>query len=133
MTSQPMGMTMIRVLSLFVFLLFVKLSGQENGKDSLNRAMPGGMGAFRADVEKQIDLSDFIWNEPFNLVVKFQVSKEGKMENIKLVQSSGNAEFDERILYGVKRLRKKKWTPAKRDGEPVESFYTLPMTFHPPK
>lgn len=128
-----MGMTMIRVLSLFVFLLFVKLSGQENGKDSLNRAMPGGMGAFRADVEKQIDLSDFIWNEPFNLVVKFQVSKEGKMENIKLVQSSGNAEFDERILYGVKRLRKKKWTPAKRDGEPVESFYTLPMTFHPPK
>ncbi|SHE46089.1 TonB family C-terminal domain-containing protein [Chryseobacterium vrystaatense] len=128
-----MGMTMIRVLSLFVFLLFVKLSGQENGKDSLNRAMPGGMGAFRADVEKQIDLSDFIWNEPFNLVVKFQISKEGKMENIKLVQSSGNAEFDERILYGVKRLRKKKWAPAKRNGKPVESYYSIPMTFHPPQ
>ncbi|WP_175550346.1 energy transducer TonB [Chryseobacterium vrystaatense] len=124
---------MIRVLSLFVFLLFVKLSGQENGKDSLNRAMPGGMGAFRADVEKQIDLSDFIWNEPFNLVVKFQISKEGKMENIKLVQSSGNAEFDERILYGVKRLRKKKWAPAKRNGKPVESYYSIPMTFHPPQ
>ncbi|KFF28464.1 hypothetical protein [Chryseobacterium vrystaatense] len=45
---------MIRVLSLFVFLLFVKLSGQENGKDSLNRAMPGGMGAFRADVESRL-------------------------------------------------------------------------------
>lgn len=124
---------MIRVLSLFVFLLFVKLSGQENGKDSLNRAMPGGMGAFRADVEKQIDLSDFIWNEPFNLVVKFQISKEGKMENIKLVHSSGNAEFDERILYGVKRLRKKKWAPAKRNGKPVESYYSIPMTFHPPQ
>lgn len=124
---------MTRILYLFAFLLFVTLSGQENGKDSLNRAMPGGKGSFRADVEKQIDLSDFIWNEPFKLVVKFQVSKEGKMENIKLVQSSGNAAFDERILYGVKRLRKKKWTPARRNGEPVESYYSIPMTFHPPK
>ncbi|WP_084694491.1 energy transducer TonB [Chryseobacterium vrystaatense] len=55
------------------------------------------------------------------------------MENIKLVHSSGNAEFDERILYGVKRLRKKKWAPAKRNGKPVESYYSIPMTFHPPQ
>ncbi|WP_228377899.1 energy transducer TonB [Chryseobacterium luteum] len=95
--------------------------------------LPGGINSFRAEVAKQIDLNGFVWTQPFKLVVNFSVSKEGKMENVKLQESSGNTEFDQRIIDGIKRMRKKKWTPAKRYGEPVESFYTLPLTFHPPK
>jgi TonB family protein len=128
-----MGMIMIRILFALLVIFSLKLSGQEAMQGSSKEAMPGGINSFRAEVAKQIDLSDFIWNEPFKLVVTFFVSKEGKMENIKLQESSGNAEFDQRIIDGIKRMRKKKWTPAKRYGEPVESFYTLPLTFHPPK
>ncbi|HCA09000.1 MAG TPA: hypothetical protein DEO71_17645 [Chryseobacterium sp.] len=95
--------------------------------------MPGGMGRFRAEVARQIDISDFVWNTPFKLVVTFAVSNEGEMENVQLKESSGNSEFDQRILDGIKRMRKKKWTPAKRNGEPVESFYTLPLNFNPPR
>ncbi|WP_076553168.1 energy transducer TonB [Chryseobacterium ureilyticum] len=123
-----------KLLTIFLFALFsLNLSAQEAVKNSSDKAMPGGMNSFRAEVAKQIDLSDFIWKEPFRLVVTFIVSKEGKMENIKLEESSGNTEFDQRILDGIKRIRKKKWTPARKNGEPVESFYTLPLTFHPPK
>lgn len=127
-------MMLKKLLTIFLFTLFsLNLFAQETVKNSYEREMPGGMNSFRAEVAKQIDLSGFVWNEPFNLVVNFTVSKEGKMENIKLEESSGNAEFDQRILDGIKRIRKKKWTPAHRNGEPVESFFRLPMTFHPPK
>lgn len=123
-----------KLLTIFLFTLFsLNLSAQETVPNSSEKAMPGGMNSFRAEVAKQIDLSDFVWNEPFRLVVTFFVSKEGKMENVTLEKSSGNAEFDQRILDGIKRIRKKKWTPARKNGEPIESFYTLPLTFHPPK
>ncbi|WP_223609141.1 energy transducer TonB [Chryseobacterium sp. OSA05B] len=124
---------MIRILFLLLTVFSLKLSAQETAQNTSNKSMPGGLNSFRAEVAKQIDLSDFVWNEPFNLVVTFVVSKDGKMENVKLEESSGNTEFDQRILDGIKRIRKKKWTPAKRNEEPVESFYRLPMTFHPPK
>ena len=123
-----------KLLTIFLFTLFsLNLSAQETVPNSSEKAMPGGMNSFRAEVAKQIDLSDFVWNEPFRLVVTFFVSKEGKMENVKLEKSSGNAEFDQRILDGIKRIRKKKWTPARKNGESIESFYRLPLTFHPPK
>lgn len=95
--------------------------------------LPGGIKSFREEVAKRIDLSGFTWTQPFKLVVAFSVSKVGEMENIKLQESSGNAEFDQRIIDGIKSMRKKKWTPATRDGEPIESFYTLPLNFNPPK
>ncbi|GEN71757.1 energy transducer TonB [Chryseobacterium lathyri] len=126
-------MIMIRMLFALLVIFSLKLSGQEAVQNSSKEAMPGGMNSFRAEVAKQIDLSGFVWTQPFKLVVNFSVSKEGKMENIKLQESSGNAEFDQRIIDGIKRMRKKKWTPAKRYGEPVESFYTLPLNFNPPK
>lgn len=126
-------MIMIRILFLLLTMFSLKVSGQEATQNSSDKSMPGGLNSFRAEVAKQIDLSDFIWNEPFKLVVTFNVSKEGKMENVKLEESSGNAEFDQRILDGIKRIRKKKWTPASKDGQHIDSFFRLPMTFHPPK
>ncbi|WP_347216218.1 TonB family protein [Chryseobacterium sp.] len=123
-----------KLLTIFLLILFsLNVYAQETVKNSHEKAMPGGMTKFREEVAKQIDLSGFVWNEPFSLVATFTVSKEGKMENVKLKESSENPEFDQRILDGIKRIRKKKWTPANRNGEPVESFYTLPMTFHPQK
>ncbi|WP_083996758.1 energy transducer TonB [Chryseobacterium sp. BLS98] len=119
---------MTRIFFIVLAVFSLSLSAQES-----ERAMPGGINSFRTEVAKQIDLSDFVWNEPFKLVVTFIVSKEGKMENVKLEESSGNAEFDQRILDGIRRIKKKKWTSASKNGEAVESFFRLPMTFYPPR
>ncbi|MDR6921539.1 MULTISPECIES: energy transducer TonB [Chryseobacterium] len=124
-------MRSVRILIFFLTVFSLNIKAQEKISDSIKK--PGGLGVFRTEVAKQIDLSDFVWKEPFKLVVTFTVSKEGKMENVTLEESSGNAEFDQRILDGIKRMRKKKWTPAKKEGELIESFFRLPLTFHPPR
>jgi len=64
---------MIRIFFIVLAVFSLNLSAQES-----KRAMPGGVNSFRAEVAKQVDLSDFVWNEPFKLVVTFVVSKEGK-------------------------------------------------------
>jgi outer membrane biosynthesis protein TonB len=52
--------------------------------------------------------------------------------DLQLVESSGNSEFDERILDGIKRIRKK-WTPARINNEPVNYRFSLPLSFSMPK
>lgn len=94
--------------------------------------LPGGVNAFRSEVAKNVDLSGFIWKQPFKLVVTFVVNREGKMEQLKLDESSGNDEFDKRILDGIKSIRKK-WSPAKIHGEPVNYRFKLPLNFSPPE
>ncbi|MBK1894932.1 energy transducer TonB [Chryseobacterium paridis] len=90
--------------------------------------MPGGINAFRAEVVKNIDLRGFVWNKAFQLVVTFVINREGKLVDLQLVESSGNKEFDERILDGIRSIRKK-WTPATIHGEPVNYRFRLPLSF----
>lgn len=94
--------------------------------------MPGGVNAFRAEVSKNIDLSGFVWDKAFQLVVTFVINREGKLIDLQLVESSGNSEFDERILDGIKRIRKR-WTPARINNEPVNYRFRLPLSFSMPK
>ena len=60
-----MHMTMIRMLFALLVIFSLKLSGQEAVQNSSKEAMPGGMNSFRAEVAKQIDLSGFLWTQPF--------------------------------------------------------------------
>lgn len=93
---------------------------------------PGGINAFRQEVAKNIDLNGFIWKEPFKLVVRFVVNGEGKLEDVELAESSGFAMFDERVLDGFKKV-KKKWKPATIHREPVKYRFMLPLKFTPPE
>lgn len=94
--------------------------------------LPGGINNFRNEVVRHVDLRGFEWNQPFRLVVVFVVNKEGKIDQLALEESSGNAEFDERILEGIKSIRKK-WSPARIHGEPVDYRFRLPLSFSAPK
>lgn len=58
----------------------------------------------------------------------FTVNSEGKIENVKLAEPSGNVEFDKRILKGIKSIRKK-WIPAKIHNIAVPQNFRLPFTY----
>jgi protein TonB len=58
--------------------------------------------------------------------VKFIVGKNGKIRDAKLLNSIGGG-CDEVALNAVKNMPK--WKPAENAGEPVASYFTLPIKF----
>ena len=50
------------------------------------------------------------------------------MEDVRLEESSGNPDFDRRIINGVKSV-KKKWNPATINGVPIKFRFRLPLSF----
>lgn len=92
--------------------------------------VPDGISKFREEVVRRIDIDGFNWNNGFKLVVMFTVNTEGKIQDIQLEQSSGLKAFDNRIIDGIKSI-KKKWSPAKIGGVPVNYRFRLPINFGP--
>lgn len=92
--------------------------------------IPDGINKFRDEVVKKIDLNGFKWDKGFKLVVVFVVNEEGKISEAQLEESSGMKEFDNRIINGIKNIRKK-WAPAKVGGIPVSYRFRLPLSFGP--
>lgn len=58
----------------------------------------------------------------------FVVDTDGTIADVKFEQSSGVPEFDERIVRGIKSI-KKKWKPATIGGIPVKYRFRLPLAF----
>lgn len=61
------------------------------------------------------------------VIVKFTVTKDGKVTNCELVRRKGNG-LDEEALRVVK-LTSGKWRPGTSDGQPVDVVYELPIAF----
>ncbi len=74
---------------------------------------------FWKELKNNLELKRFNWNNTFSVDVDFTITKEGKLEDIFLTKPTGLAEFDQMIVYGFKRM-KKKWTPATINGAPVD-------------
>jgi len=60
------------------------------------------------------------------VVVKFCITKKGKITGYEIVKSVSPA-LDAEALRVVKTLQR--FEPARKDGEPVTSWYYLPITF----
>ncbi|MBW8361815.1 MAG: energy transducer TonB [Kaistella sp.] len=109
--------------------LFQELKDDYNPKNDMVAATyEGGMPNFRKKVFQNIDLSRFTFSGTFRLEVTFSVEPDGKIGNIKLVQSTGMKQFDEMVIEGISRI-KNKWTPANIHGVPLRSFFRLPLQF----
>lgn len=90
----------------------------------------GGINEFRKEVVKRINLTGYKWNQAFKMQIVFVVNRQGEMEDFKVMQSSGLPEFDQRVISGIKNVqKKKKWTPATINGEPVRYRFKLPLSF----
>lgn len=86
----------------------------------------GGIKEFKKGIINRIDVSGFDWNDRFNVMVEFIITKEAKIENIVMIKSSSNIEFDKRIANGILST-KKKWKPATVNGNPVDYKYRLTL------
>lgn len=62
-------------------------------------------------------------------VVNFTVTKNGTIENVKILKSSGNKELDAEAVRALKAGLTEKWAPGTVGGEPVDCQYTLPVKF----
>lgn len=124
---------MKRFLPLFLLFCGLFLSAQENSikTDSVYTRVdeiavyPGGINAFRKIITKELDVSK-MGSGLFSSETTYIVDKEGKLSGFK---STGNAYLAaemERILSNMK----KRWIPAKVNGQPVSSIFRLPMSMN---
>ncbi|SOD18374.1 energy transducer TonB [Pedobacter xixiisoli] len=58
--------------------------------------------------------------------VKFMVELDGSISNIEIVNKLGYG-LDQEVIRVIKRMPK--WAPAKNDGKPVRSYFTMPISF----
>ncbi|MCJ7933507.1 MAG: TonB family protein [Chryseobacterium sp.] len=90
---------------------------------------PGGMGALRKFLGDNFDTSLMEGGEgQLKAKLKFVVEKDGTVSNVVIEEKSPNGDFNSEAIRVVKKL--KKWTPAKRNGESVRSYYSVPFTMN---
>jgi hypothetical protein len=125
---------------LFIFLIFssVLAFGQTTQSENQSATMytekaefPGGDDAFKAEFHKMvngyIDMKQYAANGLFHFI--FDIDVNGKIKNLQISPKVQNSEmFIDDMMFAVKRI-KKKWKPASRNGQPVESKYVLNVTF----
>ncbi|MDR3025655.1 TonB family protein [Chryseobacterium sp.] len=90
---------------------------------------PGGMGALRKFLGDNFDTSLMEGGEgTLKAKLKFVVEKDGTVSAVTIEEKSPNGDFNNEAVRVVKKL--KKWTPAKRNGESVRSYYSVPFTMN---
>ncbi|WP_048505153.1 energy transducer TonB [Chryseobacterium angstadtii] len=88
---------------------------------------PGGMDALRRHISSQFDSSKINDSGVFKSVTKFLIHTDGSMSSI---STTGNNPAMNKEMTRVIKAIKNKWKPATRDGQPVETWYTIPMTIN---
>ncbi|REC74075.1 energy transducer TonB [Chryseobacterium elymi] len=90
---------------------------------------PGGMGALRKFLGENFDTSLMEGGEgTLKAKLKFVVERDGTVSAVTIEEKSPNSDFNNEAVRVVKKL--KKWTPAKRNGESVRSYYSVPFTMN---
>lgn len=87
---------------------------------------PGGLNGVRKFIADNVDTSSMEGEGQLTAKLKFIVERDGTVSDVKVTQKSGNSDFDSETVRVVKKL--KKWTPAKKNGENVRSYYSIPVT-----
>ena len=61
------------------------------------------------------------------VICQFVVEKDGKVTDIQVVRSSGDASLDKEAVRVINSMPK--WKPGKQRGKPVRVKYTIPVAF----
>lgn len=88
-----------------------------------------GLNRFRAWIANRIQSSSY-GNVNDTLIVSFVVGKEGKLEDITLIEGV-DPNIDKKVMAILKHSPK--WKPGMKDGKPVRVKYTLPLVFRNPE
>lgn len=88
---------------------------------------PGGQAAFADFLAKNLETPDVLRsNEQKKVVATFQISPDGVVSNIQIVQSAG-FEFDKEVKRVLSKMPR--WTPGLRNGQYITTTFTQPVTF----
>ena len=87
---------------------------------------PGGLNGVRKYIADNVDSSGMEGEGQLTVKLRFIVERDGTVSDVKATSKSGNNDFDSEAIRVVKKL--KKWTPAKKNGENVRSYYSIPIT-----
>ncbi len=87
---------------------------------------PGGIKNFYQYVGNNFEKQQIEDGETVKVMVSFVIEKNGSMTDIDVVEKT-NPSVDKEAIRVLKSL-KIKWAPGFKDGEPVRTRYTLPIT-----
>ncbi len=89
---------------------------------------PGGINSFRNEVANNFDSSAMEGGEgTLKTEITFVVERDGSITQVKA--SGSNSDFNREAERTVKSIRKK-WSPAKINGQPVRYRFRLPLTMN---
>lgn len=84
------------------------------------------------DMQKQIRAN---WKSPAksgkNLIISFDIAKDGKISNCKILQSSGKIDIDEKAMNAIKLSSPVQPLPKDFDGEYITVEYVFPIKKQP--
>jgi protein TonB len=89
-------------------------------------SFPGGIKNFYQYVGTNFDKENLEEGETIKVKVSFVIEKNGTMTDIEVIEKT-NESVDKEAVRVLKSL-KTKWTPGYKDGAPVRTRYTLPIT-----
>lgn len=100
-----------------------------NGKQA---EFPGGISALMKVLSENIVYPEYCWqnNIEGKVLVEFVICKDGSVGQTEVIKSA-HPLLDEEAVRVVKLLPK--WLPAELDGEKVDFYFTLPITFRIPQ
>lgn len=84
---------------------------------------PGGINAFRKVISKELDASKILGRGLVTSETTFIIDQEGRLSDFKSTGNASLAAEMERVLSTMN----KRWIPGKIDGQPVRTYYRIPM------
>ncbi|QBZ97593.1 energy transducer TonB [Flavobacterium sangjuense] len=91
---------------------------------------PGGLSKFYEYINKNYKLPDAPGLKG-QVIVSFVINEDGSIGDYKVVKDLGYGTAEE--LIRVLKTTGNKWTPAKKNGKPVKTPFTLPLTIDIPE
>lgn len=85
---------------------------------------PGGMPALREFIKENIDLN--MIDGSAKVYLKFVVDTDGKISSVTVTKTTDDCKSCEKAAVKVVKSMPQ-WTPGKVNGEPVKSYYRLPI------
>ncbi|MDP9958699.1 energy transducer TonB [Chryseobacterium lathyri] len=86
---------------------------------------PGGMTALRGHISSEFDHSRLNGSGKLKSVTKFLIHADGSMSSISTI--GDDPSMNKEMTRVIKRI-KTKWKPAMRNGQPIKTWYEIPMS-----
>ncbi|REC80470.1 hypothetical protein DRF60_01815 [Chryseobacterium elymi] len=86
---------------------------------------PGGMTALRRHISSEFDHSRLNASGKLKSVTKFLIHPDGSMSSIST--TGDEPSMNKEMTRVIKRI-KTKWKPAMRNGQPIKTWYEIPMS-----